>query len=292
MYYTQLRAFHAVAKAGGFSSGAQSLGLTQPAVSDQVRKLEDAFGVVLFNRGKRKISITATGAHLLNITNRLFQVESEAVSYLAEAEALQSGALKIMTDSAFHVTQILRRFRDTYPGITLSIGIGNSEKVAARLLSYEADIGVFADTLDDPRFLAIKLGTDRLVAFVESGHRLAKQTTITLAELAGETLVLRERGSVTRRLIEQAFADSTLVPVRPIEVEGREAAREVVAAGIGVGIVSKPEFGYDGRLHLIEISDSDQAMDETIVCLAARSEQRLIRAFLDCAQTEISQQNT
>ncbi len=288
MYYTQLRAFHAVAKAGGFSRGAQMLGLTQPALSDQVRKLEDAFGVVLFDRIKRTVKLTETGSRLLEITNRLFEVEAEAIDYLAETEALRSGRLRIMIDSAFHVLQILRRFRDAYPGIALSIAIGNSDQVLDRLVNFEADIGIFADLPDDARLYSIRLRSDPLVAFVALDHPWAERRSITLAELAGQSLVLREPGSVTRRLIEQAFADKGLTVRSSIDVEGREAAREVVAAGIGVGVVSRPEFGSDNRLRMIDIADCDQVMDEALVCLQERAEQRLIKAFLDCVRDAVT----
>ena len=305
MIYTRLRAFHAVAKCSGFSRGAEYLGLTQPAVSDQVRKLEDAYGVVLFHRRGRKVTLTQTGARLLEITRRLFEIEAQARDYLTEAEALTSGTLRIITDSAFHVLRLLERFRNLYPGIIISIAIGNSDAVLAALYEFEADIGVFASIPQDRRIFeagsgvyvsssgqaslhAVKLSSDPLVAFVAKTHRLAGAASITLEELSGEDLILRENGSVTRRLIEQAFAANNLNPKIAIEVEGREATREVVATGVGIGIVSQPEFGFDGRLQPIPISDCGMCMDEALVCLKERTDQRLIRAFLDCAEHGMS----
>ena len=89
MRYVQLRAFHNVAISGGFSKAADALGLTQPAVSDQVRKLEEEYQIILFHRNKRQVSLTDTGSRLLEITRRMFDTESQAMEYLSEARDLR-----------------------------------------------------------------------------------------------------------------------------------------------------------------------------------------------------------
>ena len=111
MRYVQLRAFHNVAISGGFSKAADALGLTQPAVSDQVRKLEEEYQIILFHRNKRQVSLTDTGSRLLEITRRMFDTESQAMEYLSEARDLRTGTLRIIADSALHLLHLLPIFR-------------------------------------------------------------------------------------------------------------------------------------------------------------------------------------
>jgi DNA-binding transcriptional LysR family regulator len=102
MRYVQLRAFHYVATCGGFSRAAEELLLTQPAISDQVRKLEEEYDVLLFNRQRKQVTLTTAGEHLLQVTRRLFDSEQQALDFLSESRSLQSGNLRIVADSAHH----------------------------------------------------------------------------------------------------------------------------------------------------------------------------------------------
>ncbi|MEQ8229865.1 MAG: LysR substrate-binding domain-containing protein [Rhodospirillales bacterium] len=286
MYYSQLRAFHAVATQGGFSKAAEFLHLTQPTLSDQVRKLERDFDILLFNRTSRSVSLTDAGRHLLAITNRMFECEGEALEYLKESQNLLVGTLTLSADAPFHVLRIVRAFRNQYPGVTVNLKIGNSEDILNQLYDFDADVGVFSHVPDDARLKVLSLRDDPLVAVINRDHPWAKRGAVKFKELAGEPLVLRERGSTTRRLVEQEFARLELQMGPVMEVEGRESIREAVATGNGIGFVSKPEFGYDSRLVMIELKDCKLPMHEYMVCLENRAETRVVRAFWELAVTE------
>ena len=287
MNYSQLRAFHAVAIYGGFSKAAEKLNRTQPAISDQVRKLEKEFDVLLFDRHKRSVRLTNLGHRLLELTRRLFEMENEAMQLLSQSQALKLGHLKIAADASLHLIQLVSEFREQYPGISISLTIGNSGKVLGQLLDYEADIGVLANAPEDNRFLRITLRSDPLVAFVDSKHPWADRNSVSLTEFATEPLVMREDGSITRRIVEEELnrigVDYNLAMV----AEGQEATREAVAAGIGVGIVSLPEFGFDPRLKALKLKDCDRAMTESLVCLKARANLRVIHAFWTVAKEHV-----
>lgn len=283
MRYVQLRAFHHVAICGGFSRAAESLSLTQPAISDQVRKLEEEYDVLLFNREKRRVVLTDAGQRLLAITQRMFEAERQAAEVLAETRALRSGRLRVIADSAHHLLHVLGRFRSVYPGVEMVITSGNSQEVTAALFAYEADVGVLGEIPQAAEFEILSLGQSRLTAFVARGHRLAGQSAITLDELTRAPLVLREPGSKTRRAFEAAAAERGLTIRAAIEAQGREAVRELVTTGTGVGIVSEAEFGHDARLVPVPIADCEIVMREALICLRERSAGRLIRAFLDLA---------
>lgn len=288
MRYVQLRAFHNVAIHGGFSRAAEALHLTQPAISDQVRKLEGDYDVILFNRRKKQVTLTEAGQRLLEITRRLFEIEGQAHELLAESRALRSGALRMVADSVHHAVPILGRFRARYPGIELTIRSGNSEQVVSQLHAYEAEVGILGELPRGRDFEVIHLSSTPIIAFVAAGHPLARRRSVTLAELAGEMLVLREHGSKTRQHIEAAAARRGVTLKATIEAEGREAVREIVATGGGVGVVSAAEFGPDGRLVPIPISDCDAQMDEALICLRERAGSKLIRAFLEIARETVA----
>jgi aminoethylphosphonate catabolism LysR family transcriptional regulator len=282
--YVQLRAFHYVAICGGFSRAAEALCLTQPAISDQVRKLEEEYDVILFNRHKKQVSLTRPGQQLLEITRRMFEVEKQALELLSESRALRAESLRVVADSAHHMLHILGRFRERYPGVAMVVSSGNSEEVIAKLYDYEAEVGILGEMPEGRDFETIKLSSTPLIAFTNQDHPLSRRKTITLAELAQEMLVLRERGSKTRQSIEAAARSRGLTLQTAIEAEGREAVREIVATGGGVGVVSAAEFGQDPRLVPIRLSDCEVLMDEALVCLRERSGGKVISAFFDTAR--------
>ncbi|MGD1876051.1 MAG: LysR substrate-binding domain-containing protein [Kiloniellaceae bacterium] len=284
MRYVQLRAFHYVAICGGFSRAAEALCLTQPAISDQVRKLEEEYDVIFFNRHKKQVTLTKSGQQLLEITRRLFDVEKQALELLSESRALRAESLRVVADSAHHMLHILGRFRERYPGVGMVVSSGNSEEVIAQLYDYEAEVGILGEVPQSRDFEVIKLSSTPLIAFTNKNHDLSQRDSITLAELSQQMLVLRERGSKPRQSIEAAARAQGLTLTPSIEAEGREAVREIVATGGGVGVVSAAEFGQDPRLVPIRLSDSEVLMDEALVCLRERAAGKVIRAFFETAR--------
>ena len=285
MRYVQLRAFHQVAISGGFSRAAEALFLTQPAISDQVRKLEEEYDVLLFNRNKKQVTLTHSGQKLLEITHRMFDTEQQALELLTESRALRSGTLRIVADAAHHLLHILGSFRARYPGVQVSVRAGNTETVISSLYSYDADIGVLGEIPTGRDFEVLKLNSTPIIAFASVDHPLAGKKSLTLKQLSQESLVMRERGSKTRQKLEDLAAASK-IELRPvIEAEGREAVREIVASGAGIGFVSAAEFGQDSRLVPIAIDAPETLMDEALICLRERSGGKLVRAFLDMARS-------
>jgi DNA-binding transcriptional LysR family regulator len=178
---------------------------------------------------------------------------------------------------------ILGRFRRKYPGIHVAVRAGNTETVIASLYSYEADIGVLGEVPAGRDFEVVRLNSTPVVAFVSIGHPLARAGSLSVEELAQLPLVMRERGSRTRAKLEELAAAHGLELKPAIEAEGREAVREIVASGAGVGFVSAAEFGHDARLVQIPIAAPQMLMDEALICLRERSGGKLVRAFLDIA---------
>jgi LysR family transcriptional regulator, low CO2-responsive transcriptional regulator len=280
MRYVQIRAFHYVATYGGFSRAADALFLTQPAISDQVRKLEEAYDMLLFNRQKKQVHLTPQGAQLFEITKRFFEVENQALDFLSENKAFTTGTLRIKADSAHHVLGTIQKFRQKFPDIKIEIKTGNSQDVIDDLLSYDADIGVLGTIPKNPNIQVVKLGKSPIIAFTAKSNPLSKHKTLTFEQLGKLPLVMREKGSKTRQKLETAAAldNTTLLPA--IEAEGREAVQEIVGSGTGIGFVSQKEFFQDDQFVAIRIKGAPIEMEEAVVNLKERSDGKLIRTFM------------
>ena len=281
MTLTQLRSFHAVASSGGFVTGASVLNVSQPTLTAQIKALEAEFGVELFYRRNRRSELTPWGRDLHAITKRLFAEEKEAREFLSAAKGLRTGHLRIGAVGPYHVTEMLAAFNQRYPEIALSISIGNSAQVQHDLLEYKSDVAVLAHIDPDERLIAIPYRRHPVLVFMRANHRLARRKSIRLVDVANEPLVARELGSTTRRAFEAAATAKGISLRTIIEIGSREAIREAVIRGIGIGYVSEAEFIPDARLHAVRIRDAEISTTAHVVFLREREHSRIIRAFLN-----------
>jgi LysR family transcriptional regulator, low CO2-responsive transcriptional regulator len=283
MNLTQLRAFHLVAREGGFTRAAARARVSQPTLSTQVKALEETYHVQLFERRGRRLAMTPLGQRLLDITGRLFALEDEARALLAGTQALSRGHLRVWADSPYHAVPVLARIRQRHAGLTFSLRIDNSAGVVKALLDLEADVAVTAAVTSDPRLFSRRIKDDRLIAFVPRRHALARRAVLRLDAFAGRDLVLRERGSNTREVFERALAGAGVLPGALIEVQTREAVREAVAAGFGIGVVFESEFGNDKRFAKLRLTGGPLEVAEFVACLQERRHLALVRAFIEAA---------
>ena len=281
MNYLHLRAFHAVAIHGSFTRAAASLNVTQPTVSDQIKVLENRYEVKLFERHSRRVEMTAIGRALYEVARRQFKLEADAEQLLLTAKGLTHGRLRVAAGAPQLVIPLLGNFKRRHPGIQLVLQFGNSEVVLRSLFERRCDLVMLPDIGADERLYAVPFRRDRLVAFVEGGHPWSTRRSISLADLKGEALVLREVGSRTRAVFEAAIAGAGVIMGETLEIGSREGVREAVAAGLGIGIVSEGELGVDPRLHAIAIRESGLEVTEYAACLAERQSVRVVAAFFD-----------
>jgi len=283
MIFTQLRSFHAVAEERGFTAASRVLNVGQPTLTSQVRALEEMFQVELFHRRGREIALTDAGEALFVITRRIIDLEGEARDVLNAFGGFHTGTLRVGAVGPFHATEMLSAFSERYPGIRLAVTVGNSREMVNRLLDYSADVAVLAHVEDDPHIFAMPYSRHRVVIFVNKKHRFAKRRNIRIAELEGERMVLRERGSTTRLALEAALKEHG-VGIDPVmEIGSREAVWLAVARGIGIGAVSDIEFIAHPDLHVLNVSDADIYTTAHVNCLMERRNARLIEAFFDVA---------
>jgi aminoethylphosphonate catabolism LysR family transcriptional regulator len=280
----QLRSFHAVAEEGSFTRAAARLGVSQPTLSEQVRALEERFGVKLFERAGRGVELTELGRRLREVTRRIAADEEQAEGLLVSARGLKSGRLRVMADAPHLILPILGLFHRRHPEIQLSIAFGNRSAVDLALRDRRCDVAVLPDPPQDERVWNLLLRRDRLVAMIARDHPWRERRSVALEDLAAQTLLLREPGSGTRARFESALEEAGLRPARVLELGSREAVAEAAAAGLGLGIVSESEFGHDRRLRKLELRGSGLTTSEYLVCLEAKRQEAPVRAFLESAR--------
>jgi aminoethylphosphonate catabolism LysR family transcriptional regulator len=284
MRLTQLRSFHAVARAGSFTGGARLLHISQPTVTTQVRFLEETYGAELFYRRGRKVALTPLGEQLNEIARQIFALEGEALHLLRDSGELRTGSLRVGAVGPYHVTEMLARFNARYPGVQVAVRVGNSSEVLADLRDYRTDVAVLAQYTEDPHFHSLPYSRHPVIVFVHRAHRFARRRSIRLAELEGEGMVLREEGSTTRKAFDDALRKAGVKPRIVMEIGSREAIREAVIKGVGIGAVSEVEYVPHPDLRPVPLGDASVHTYAHVVCLRERCEARLVRAFFDIAR--------
>jgi DNA-binding transcriptional LysR family regulator len=237
----QLRAFVAIAESGTFTAGALRVHVTQAAISMQIRQLETEIGAKVFVRAPRHVILTEAGEHLLRRARQMLREHDAAIDEIAELAGAERGRLRIGSASAMVLTDqlpiILKELRKQHPGAEISVNSGTSEALVDQILAGELDIAFVSLPVDARGIKTDRLSDDQLVAIASPRHKLAKQKTISAYTLAGERLILGERGGNTRRLIDQFFAQAGVTLRVAMELSRQAAIRRMVEEDMGVGIV-------------------------------------------------------
>ncbi len=255
MEIRQLRAFVAIAEFGTFTAGAQRVHVTQAAISMQIRQLENELGAKLFIRAPRRVILTEAGEHLLQRARLILREHDAAQDEIAELAGAKKGRLRIGSSSAMVATEtlpkLLRELHKQHSQAEVTVGSGTSEALVQQILAGELDLAFVSLPVEARGIQTERLAEDQLIAIASPRHRLAKQRTISPYSLAGEKLILGERGGNTRRLINQFFSQAGVTLNVTMELSRQAAIRRMVEADMGVGIVpfhSAREDVEKGRL--------------------------------------------
>ena len=261
MNYNHLMIFLAVAEEGGISRGAERLFISQPAVSKQLGLLEASLGLTLLERTPKGTVLTEAGRVLAGYARRLSGLESEAAAAMAEIRGVERGTLTLgasLTVGAYLLPPLLAAYARRYPHIVLSLQIANTETIQARLRDGALDLALTEGFADDPELSAAVFAHDALVAIAPPGHPLLTDAPIPAARFASEPMILREPGSGTRAVVEQAFRERGLTLTPRLSLGSTEAIKGAVAAGAGLAMVSRLAVSLEletGRLALLPLSD-------------------------------------
>lgn len=281
----ELRAFDATARTGSMSAAARTLGIRQPTVSAHIARLEQDFGVELFYRRGRRIELTAFGALLHEVTHRIYRGEEQAASLLLGARNRYQGVLKLGAVGPYNVTPMIKLFRERHANVRVAVFMGDSRQVLARVLDLQDDVGILLHAVDDERVHCLPYRRQPLLVFAPVNHPLAHRRDLKLGDLAGMEFVMREDGSRTRQSFMAGMAVAGVEIRRSVEMGSREAVREAVAQGLGLGVVASTAFVPDPRLTALAIDGLDMHTHAHVICLRDRTDATLVAGFLDAVRT-------
>jgi DNA-binding transcriptional LysR family regulator len=237
----QLKAFVAIAESGTFTAGAVRVHVTQAAISMQIRQLETETHAQLFIRAPRRVILTEAGEKLLERAYTILREHDAALEELAALTGAHRGRLRIGSASAMvsadPLPQILKELRGTHAGVETSVGSGTSESLVKQVLAGELDAAFVSLPVEARGVQTELLSEDYLVAIASPRHPMAKQKIVSAYALAGEKLILGERGGNTRRLIDQFFAQAGVTLKVTMELSRLAAIKRMVEEDMGVGIV-------------------------------------------------------
>lgn len=278
-----LKAFDATARLGSMTAAARVLGLRQPTLSAHIHRLEHSHGVELFLRRGRRLEITPFGRTLLEHTRRAFSAEDDAQALLLAAQHRYAGHLLVHAIGPYNLVPILKVFGARHPQVSVVVRVGDSRSIAEGIRDHRGDVGLVLHALDDPALACVPHRRQPLVVFAPADHPLAGRRTVRMADLHGQRFVIREEGSTTRRVFEEALRRRGLSVRVALEMGSREAVREAVAQGLGLGVVAETAFLPDPRLVKLPLADSDMATHVHLVCRTERRPSPLVSAFFDAA---------
>jgi len=259
----RLQVFHTVARLLSFTKAAERLHMTQPAVTFQVRQLEENFNTRLFDRTHNRISLTDAGQKVYGYAERIFELYSEMENAVREMTGEISGALTIgasTTIAEYMLPTLLGDFKEKYPEVTIHLKVSNSEGVVSMVENNTIDLGVVESAVANKNLVVESCKRDRLVAIVPPGHplALAGKGEIEFSDLLVYPFICREEGSGTREVIADYLRRLPLCPGSlkiAMELGSPEAVKGAVEAGMGVSVVSRATIQKELRLNtLVELN--------------------------------------
>jgi len=243
----QLQIFEAVACHGGFTRAAKALNLTQPAVSMQVRELENHAGLPLLERAGRSVRLTQAGEEVLRYVRSARRAQQDAEDALARLRGLEAGRLAIaaVSTAKYFAPKFLARFTRAHPKVELRLLVHNREAVVQLLIANDVDLALMGTAPAQVETVATPFAPHPLVIVARPDHELSGKRRVPVAALSDETFLVREPGSGTRGAMERYFAQQGFLPRTTLEIGSNETIKQAVMAGMGLGFISLHAIGLE-----------------------------------------------
>jgi DNA-binding transcriptional LysR family regulator len=293
----QLAAFCAVVERRSFSQAAEQLGVTQPAVSLQIRSLEKRLGLQLLDRSGRRVEPTDAGRRLYRSAQRVLAAEEQLLSELGEeVEGELAGRLEIGASTGpggIVLPVVLAEFQQRHPGVHVALAVSDTQRVVEQVARRELELGVVGAARRHRGVVFEPFFRDEVVLAVPRGHRFAGQR-VTLEELKHEPLVLMQEGAGVRQVIDDELREAGVrlrdLDVR-LELGLQESARSAVIAGFGVTFISRSAIEADvaaGTLAVAQVEGLEPSREISLVRSAGRAETRVAQAFVEFAKSRLA----
>jgi len=263
----RLQVFHTVARLLSFTKAAETLHMTQPAVTFQVRQLEEYFNTRLFDRTHNRISLTEAGARVFQFSDKIFELYGEMENAVREMTGEISGSLTIgasTTIAEYMLPALLGDFRAKYPDVSIHLKVSNTDGIVSMVENNTIDLGVVEAPVSNKNLVVDECRRDYLVAIVPPGHAKAHLKKITLDELLEYPFICREEGSGTREVIAEHMArwskSQTCMNVA-MELGSPEAVKGAVEAGMGISVASNATIQKELRLDTLVAIELDPPLE-------------------------------
>jgi DNA-binding transcriptional LysR family regulator len=288
MDFDQLETFLEVARNLSFSRAAERRFRTQPAISAQIRAMEEEVGAKLLDRTGGKVSITAAGKIFLVYVESALEARRAAMRAVAEADRVPGGEIVVAANegSCLHILpEVFAEFKRSYPDVGITVKRSETREVLEAVIDNSADFGVAAMPVSDKRITAVPIHKDELILIVPTGHPLAKFKEIKISQIGDYPLLLPKMGR-TRDSIDALFDERNMKPNVSMELDSSELLKRFVSAGVGIGFSAYSNALGDQRLGItaiVRLADAQIRRDMALVFRKDKALSRAALAFIDIA---------
>ncbi len=288
MDFDQLETFQEVAKHLSFSRAAEKRFRTQPAISAQIRALEEEVGARLLDRTGGKVSVTAAGKIFLKYVEDTLEARRTILSAVAEMDRVPRGEIVVAANEGtclYILPEVFAEFKSLYPDVGITVKRSESREIQESVIDNSVDFGVIFMPVNDKRLTTVVIHKDELVVIYPPKHPLAKLRELKVADLSAYPLLVPKLGR-TRDLIEGMFETRNLKPNVSMELDSSELMKRFVAAGVGVAFMPNSNVVQDvkdGLLGVARIADEQIRRDLALVFRKDKALSRAALAFIDIA---------
>jgi LysR family transcriptional regulator, low CO2-responsive transcriptional regulator len=288
MDFDQLETFLEVARLSSFSRAAEKRFRTQPAISSQIRSLEEEIGAKLLDRSGGKVSITASGKLFQKYAEETLEARRAVLLAIAETERVPRGEIIVGANegTCLHILpEVFAEFKKQYPDVAVNIKRSDYAKILESVIDNSVDFGVISLPVTDTRLTVVTIHRDELVVIASKHHPLAKMKSATVADVAKFPLVMPKVGH-TRDGLDALFHERKLKPRYAMELDSSELLKRFVVADVGVGFIARSNVEEDVRanvLSAIPLSDSQIRRDLALVFRKDKALSRAALAFIEIA---------
>jgi DNA-binding transcriptional LysR family regulator len=288
MDFDQLETFIEVARLSSFSRAAEKRFRTQPAISSQIRSLEEEVGAKLLDRSGGKVSITASGKLFMKFAEETLDARKAAMTAIAETERVPKGEIVVGANegTCLHILpEVFAHFKKQYPDVSVSIKRSDYAKILESVIDNSVDFGVVSLPVNDNRLTAVLIHRDELVLIVPPRHPLSRLKSASAADIAQYPLLMPKVGH-TRDALDQLFHQRKLKPRYSMELDSSELLKRFVAADVGVGFISRSNVLEDVQANVlaaISLADLQIKRDLALVFRKDKALSRAALAFIDIA---------
>ena len=289
MDINQLEVLVTVARERSFSRAAEVLDRTQPAISQAIRRLEEDLGETLFDRSSKDGTLTFACQVLLDYAEQMLNLRSHATTALAEMRSLQHGKVTISANehTVFYLLPVIEEFRARYPLIKIEVQRGVASRIPKQITAREVELGVISFEPHDETLRSVHVMDDELVLIVSPVHKRAKENSVSIKDLAGETFIAHNAPSPYRQKVIESFEKHKTKLNITVELPSLEAIKRLVEAGTGVALIPRLTATADiaaGRLSALAVREMKLERKLNIIYRRNSELSHAAKAFLEVAR--------